>query len=166
MNEQGKNVEEFQSTCPARGTTGKSGLSEYIKREVANGNLVRIKKRSPVNSESPAPTAVDYNDVTSQANAANKSAMAFGNNSIRSSSENSNTKIKKSERDVAIKRGARRAAPKYSRSYLGLPLSENVCLNRMQTMQQPKKSGAMRQRSAFQSTCPARGTTNDVVQPA
>ena len=109
MNEQGKNVEEFQSTCPARGTTGKSGLSEYIKREVANGNLVRIKKRSPANSESPAPIAVDYNGVTSQAKAANKSAMASGNTSIRSSSENSNTKIKKSERDVVEKRGARRA---------------------------------------------------------
>lgn len=89
---------------------GKSGLSEYIKREVANGNLVRIKKRSPANSESSAPIAVDYNGVTSQAKAANKSAMASGYISIRSSSENSNTKIKISEREIAQERGRRRAA--------------------------------------------------------
>lgn len=35
--------------------------------------------------------------------------MAFGNISIRPVSENVNTKIKKSERDVVEKRGARRA---------------------------------------------------------
>lgn len=109
INEMGSYNRVFMQTNKIASVYGRSAVSEYIKREVAKGNLVRIKKRSPVNSESPAPTAVDYNDVTSQAKAANKSAMAFGNNSIRSSSENSNTKIKKSERDAeylsAVKRG-------------------------------------------------------------
>lgn len=109
INEMGNYNRVFMQTNKIASVYGRSAVSEYIKREVAKGNLVRIKKRSPVNSESPAPTAVDYNDVTSQAKAANKSAMAFGNNSIRSTSENSNTKIKKSERDAeylsAVKRG-------------------------------------------------------------
>lgn len=100
INEMGDYNRVFMQTNKIASVYGKSGLSEYIKREVANGNLVRIKKRSPANSESSAPIAVDYNGVTSQAKAANKSAMASGNTSIRSSSENSNTKIKKSERDT------------------------------------------------------------------
>ncbi len=102
INEMGDYNRVFMQTNKIASVYGKSGLSEYIKREVANGNLVRIKKRSPANSESSAPIAVDYNGVTSQAKAANKSAMASGNTSIRSSSENSNTKIKKSERDVDL----------------------------------------------------------------
>lgn len=110
INEMGDYNRVFMQTNKIASVYGKSGLSEYIKREVANGNLVRIKKRSPANSESSAPIAVDYNGVTSQAKAANKSAMASGNTSIRSSSENSNTIIKKSERDVAQERGRRRAA--------------------------------------------------------
>lgn len=109
INEMGNYNRVFMQTNKIASVYGRSAVSEYIKREVAKGNLVRIKKRSPVNSESPAPTAVDYNDVTSQAKAANKSAMAFGNNSIRSSPENSNTKIKKSEREIAQERGKRRA---------------------------------------------------------
>lgn len=109
INEMGDYNRVFMQTNKIASVYGKSGLSEYIKREVANGNLVRIKKRSPVNSESSAPIAVDYNGVTSQAKAANKSAMASGNTSIRSSSENSNTKIKKSEREIAQERGKRRA---------------------------------------------------------
>ena len=100
INEMGSYNRVLIRTNKIASVYGKSSLSEYIKREVANGNLVRIKKRSPANSESPAPIAVDYNGVTSQAKAANKSAVASGNTSIRSSSENSNTKIKKSERDV------------------------------------------------------------------
>lgn len=99
INEMGSYNRVLIRTNKIASVYGKSSLSEYVKREVANGNLVRIKKRSPANSESPAPIAVDYNDVTSQAKAANKSAVASGNTSIRSSSENSNTKIKKSERD-------------------------------------------------------------------
>lgn len=109
INEMGDYNRVFMQTNKIASVYGKSGLSEYIKREVANGNLVRIKKRSPANSESSAPIAVDYNGVTSQAKAANKSAMASGNTSIRSSSENSNTKIKKSEREIAQERGKRRA---------------------------------------------------------
>lgn len=100
INEMGSYNRVLIRTNKIASVYGKSSLSEYVKREVANGNLVRIKKRSPANSESPAPIAVDYNGVTSQAKAANKSAVASGNTSIRSSSENSNTKIKKSERDV------------------------------------------------------------------
>lgn len=99
INEMGSYNRVLIRTNKIASVYGKSSLSEHIKREVANGNLVRIKKRSPANSESPAPIAVDYNGVTSQAKAANKSAVASGNTSIRSSSENSNTKIKKSERD-------------------------------------------------------------------
>ena len=102
INEMGDYNRVFMQTNKIASVYGKSGLSDYIKREVAKGNLVRIKKRSPANSESSAPIAVDYNGVTSQAKAANKSAMASGNTSIRSSSENSNTKIKKSERDVDL----------------------------------------------------------------
>lgn len=102
INEMGDYNRVFMQTNKIASVYGKSGLSEYIKREVANGNLVRIKKRSPANSESSAPIAVDYNGVTSQAKAANKSAMASGNTSIRYSPENSNTKIKKSERDVDL----------------------------------------------------------------
>lgn len=100
INEMGSYNRVFMQTNKIASVYGKSGLNDYIKREVAKGNLVRIKKRSPANSESPAPIAVDYNGVTSQAKAADQTAMAFGNISIRSSSENSNTKIKKSERDV------------------------------------------------------------------
>ena len=102
INEMGSYNRVFMQTNKIASVYGKSGLSDYIKREVAKGNLVRIKKRSPANSESPAPIAVDYNGVTSQAKAADQTAMAFGNISIRSSSENSNTKIKKSERDVDL----------------------------------------------------------------
>jgi hypothetical protein len=109
INEMGSYNRVFMRTNKIASVYGKSGLSDYIKREVAKGNLVRIKKRSPANSESPAPIAVDYNGVTSQAKAADQTAMAFGNISIRSSSENSNTKIKKSEREIAQERGKRRA---------------------------------------------------------
>lgn len=109
INEMGSYNRVFMQTNKIASVYGKSGLSDYIKREVAKGNLVRIKKRSPANSESPAPIAVDYNGVTSQAKAADQTAMAFGNISIRSSSENSNTKIKKSEREIAQERGKRRA---------------------------------------------------------
>lgn len=109
INEMGSYNRVLIRTNKIASVYGKSSLNEYIKREVAKGNLVRIKKRSPANSESPAPIAVDYNGVTSQAKAADQTAMAFGNTSIRSSSENSNTKIKKSERDAeylsAVKRG-------------------------------------------------------------
>ncbi len=100
INEMGSYNRVLIRTNKIASVYGKSSLNEYIKREIAKGNLVRIKKRSPANSESPAPIAVDYNGVTSQAKAADQTAMAFGNTSIRSSSENSNTKIKKSERDV------------------------------------------------------------------
>lgn len=100
INEMGSYNRVFIRTNKIASVYGKSSLNEYIKREVARGNLVRIKKRSPAISESSAPIAVDYNGVTSQAKAADQTAMAFGNTSIRSSSENSNTKIKKSERDV------------------------------------------------------------------
>lgn len=109
INEMGSYNRVLIRTNKIASVYGKSSLNEYIKREIARGNLVRIKKRSPANSESSAPIAVDYNGVTSQAKAANKSAMASGNTSIRSTSENSNTKIKKSERDAeylsAVKRG-------------------------------------------------------------
>lgn len=100
INEMGSYNRVFIRTNKIASVYGKRSLNEYIKREVARGNLVRIKKRSPAISESSAPIAVDYNGVTSQAKAADQTAMAFGNTSIRSSSENSNTKIKKSERDV------------------------------------------------------------------
>lgn len=100
INEMGSYNRVLIRTNKIASVYGKSSLNEYIKREVARGNLVRIKKRSPAISESSAPIAVDYNGVTSQAKAADQTAMAFGNTSIRSSSENSNTKIKKSERDV------------------------------------------------------------------
>lgn len=102
INEMGSYNRVFIRTNKIASVYGKSSLNEYIKREVARGNLVRIKKRSPAISESSAPIAVDYNGVTSQAKAADQTAMAFGNTSIRSSSENSNTKIKKSERDVDL----------------------------------------------------------------
>ncbi len=102
INEMGSYNRVFMQTNKIASVYGKSGLSDYIKREVAKGNLVRIKKRSPANSESPAPIAVDYNGVTSQAKAADQTAMAFGNISIRPASENVNTKIKKSERDVDL----------------------------------------------------------------
>jgi hypothetical protein len=102
INEMGSYNRVLIRTNKIASVYGKSSLNEYIKREIAKGNLVRIKKRSPANSESPAPIAVDYNGVTSQAKAADQTAMAFGNTSIRSSSENSNTKIKKSERDVDL----------------------------------------------------------------
>lgn len=109
INEMGSYNRVFIRTNKIASVYGKSSLNEYIKREVARGNLVRIKKRSPAISESSAPIAVDYNGVTSQAKAADQTAMAFGNTSIRSSSENSNTKIKKSEREIAQERGRRRA---------------------------------------------------------
>ena len=53
-------------------------LSEfyYIQAEKSR-NLVRIKNRGPVSSESPAPIAVDYAGVTSAAEAADQTAMAF-----------------------------------------------------------------------------------------
>ena len=109
INEMGSYNRVLIRTNKIASVYGKSSLNEYIKREVARGNLVRIKKRSPAISESSAPIAVDYNGVTSQAKAADQTAMAFGNISIRSSSENSNTKIKKSEREIAQERGRRRA---------------------------------------------------------
>lgn len=102
INEMGSYNRVLIRTNKIASVYGKSSLNEYIKREVARGNLVRIKKRSPAISESSAPIAVDYNGVTSQAKAADQTAMAFGNTSIRSSSENSNTKIKKSERDADL----------------------------------------------------------------
>lgn len=109
INEMGSYNRVLIRTNKIASVYGKSSLNEYIKREIAKGNLVRIKKRSPAISESSAPIAVDYNGVTSQAKAADQTAMAFGNTSIRSSSENSNTKIKKSEREITQERGKRRA---------------------------------------------------------
>lgn len=109
INEMGSYNRVLIRTNKIASVYGKSSLNEYIKREVARGNLVRIKKRSPAISESSAPIAVDYNGVTSQAKAADQTAMAFGNISIRPVSENVNTQIKKSERDAeylsAVKRG-------------------------------------------------------------
>lgn len=109
INEMGSYNRVLIRTNKIASVYGKSSLNEYIKREVARGNLVRIKKRSPAISESSAPIAVDYNGVTSQAKAADQTAMAFGNISIRPVSENVNTKIKKSEREIAQERGKRRA---------------------------------------------------------
>lgn len=102
INEMGSYNRVLIRTNKIASVYGKSSLNEYIKREVARGNLVRIKKRSPAISESSAPIAVDYNGVTSQAKAADQTAMAFGNISIRPVSENVNTQIKKSERDADL----------------------------------------------------------------
>ena len=52
-------------------------------------DLVRIKKRGPTSSESPAPIAVDYAGVTSAEEAADQTAMASYADSITPDSQNS-----------------------------------------------------------------------------
>ena len=45
---------------------GKRNLQEYIQRQVKNGNLIRIKNRSNLTSESQAPIARDYGEKASK----------------------------------------------------------------------------------------------------
>lgn len=52
------------------------------------------KKRSPAISESSAPIAVDYNGITSQAKAADQTAMAFGFFSLHEDARNVKSKVK------------------------------------------------------------------------
>ena len=66
----------FIKTNKIASVYGKEDLTEYIRREIEKGNLVRIKKRGPTSSESPAPIAVDYAGVTSAEEAADQTAMA------------------------------------------------------------------------------------------
>ena len=47
INEMGSYNRVFMQTNRIASVYGKSGLSDYIKREVAKGNLVRIKKEAP-----------------------------------------------------------------------------------------------------------------------
>ena len=70
---------------------GRDGLRDYINRQIKKKNLVRIKtkNRGPISSDSPALIAVEYADVTSSEEAADQTAMASYNISIRTTSENS-----------------------------------------------------------------------------
>lgn|GEM_PF-2247664 len=45
---------------------GKIGFRDYIRREVQNKNLVRIKKKGTTTSERPAPIADDYSGIASE----------------------------------------------------------------------------------------------------
>ena len=71
---------------------GKKDLRGYIRRQIADKNLVRIKNRGPNSSDSPALIAAEYADVTSSEEAADQTAMASYDNSIRTTSENSQEK--------------------------------------------------------------------------
>lgn len=79
----------FIKTNKIASVYGKNGLDEYIRNEIKKGNLVRIKKRGPTSSESPAPIAVDYAGVTSAEEAADQTAMASYADSITPDSQNS-----------------------------------------------------------------------------
>ena len=60
-----------------KATTNSTGTKTTTSAQKSQGDLVRIKNRGPVSSESPAPMAVDYAGVTSAAEAADQTAMAF-----------------------------------------------------------------------------------------
>lgn len=49
-------------------TIGRKQLRDYIRREVANGNLVRIKNRGNNSGESTSPIKADYVSSTSTTN--------------------------------------------------------------------------------------------------
>lgn len=82
INETGLYNRVFIKTNKIASVYGKNDLMEYINREIAKGNLVRIKKRGPASSESPAPIAVDYTGVTSAEEAADQTAMASYNPTV------------------------------------------------------------------------------------
>lgn len=89
INETGSYNRVFIKTNKIASVYGKNGLDEYIRNEIKKGNLVRIKKRGPTSSESPAPIAVDYAGVTSAEEAADQTAMASYADSITPDSQNS-----------------------------------------------------------------------------
>lgn len=62
INEHGLYNRVYMDTNKVATVFGRENLREYIIKEVRNGNLVRIKNKSTVNSESPALIAVDYTD--------------------------------------------------------------------------------------------------------
>lgn len=62
INEHGLYNRVYMDTNKVATVFGRENLREYISKEVRNGNLVRIKNKSTVNSESPALIAVDYTD--------------------------------------------------------------------------------------------------------
>ena len=89
INETGSYNRVFIKTNKIASVYGKNGLDEYIRNEIKKGNLVRIKKRGPTSSESPAPIAVDYAGVTSAEEAADQTAMASYADSITPDGKNS-----------------------------------------------------------------------------
>lgn len=60
INEHGLYNRVYMDTNKVATVFGRENLREYISKEIRNGNLVRIKNKSTVNSESPALIAVDY----------------------------------------------------------------------------------------------------------
>ena len=64
---------------------GKRNLQEYIQRQVKNGNLIRIKNRSNLTSESQAPIARDYGEKASKYSIRNTEPVVNQKNSDRDS---------------------------------------------------------------------------------
>lgn len=92
INEKGLYNRVFIDTNKIATVFGRSELRKYISKELDNGNLVRIKKRSTQVSESTSPINADYEMVTS-------------NNSISNPAEKvkENT-VKKSDRDYSLEK--------------------------------------------------------------
>ena len=66
VNEKGVYNRVFVDTNKVATVFGREEFSEYIKRELAKGNLVRIKKRSTQASESMSPIDSDYSKIASK----------------------------------------------------------------------------------------------------
>ena len=80
---------------------GKRNLQEYIQRQVKNGNLIRIKNRSNLTSESQAPIARDYGEKASKYSIRNTEPVVNQKNSDRNDLESDfyNAGVKYSDRD-------------------------------------------------------------------
>lgn len=68
INEHSRYNEVFIETNKVATVFGRKQLRDYIRREVANGNLVRIKNRGNNSSESTSPIKADYVNSTSTTN--------------------------------------------------------------------------------------------------
>lgn len=79
---------------------GKEKLREYIQRQIRDKNLVRIKNRSNVSSESNAPIAEDYRNIASE-DSIYKNAKDVNSNSIASFDKNYLSAVESGDMDTA-----------------------------------------------------------------
>ena len=100
INEKGNYNNVIIDTNKIASVYGKREIKSYIQRELDKKNIVRIKKRGPISSESPAPIAVNYADITSPDEAADQTAMASYAQSIPRTAADSQEENKENQRQL------------------------------------------------------------------